>query len=90
MKSADCITGTSVGQLDEVVENAEQTDFWRTTSGGMIKDVVRKAEKAGVGLYAVDPFYIKPPRRTGVVLGYAPLSEREIREGIRRLAEALT
>src|SRR5262245_46464969 len=41
-------------------------------SGGMIKDVVRKAEKAGVGLYTVDPFYIKPPRRTGVVLGYAP------------------
>jgi GntR family transcriptional regulator/MocR family aminotransferase len=56
----------------------------------MIKDVVRKAEKAGVGLYTVDPFYIKPPRRTGVVLGYAPLREREIREGIRRLAEALT
>src|SRR5499427_395275 len=59
-------------------------------SGGMITDAPRKAEKAGVGLYAVDPFYIKPPRRTGVVLGYAPLCEREIREGIRRLAEALT
>jgi GntR family transcriptional regulator / MocR family aminotransferase len=59
-------------------------------SGGMIKDVVRKAEKAGVGLYTVDPFCIEPPRRTGVVLGYAPLREREIREGIRRLAEALT
>ena len=56
----------------------------------MIKDVVRKAEMAGVGLYTVDPFYLKPPRRTGVVLGYAPLREREIREGIRRLAEALT
>jgi DNA-binding transcriptional MocR family regulator len=56
----------------------------------MIKDVARKAEEAGVGLYTVDPFYIKPPRRTGVVLGYAPLCEREIREGIRRLAEALT
>jgi hypothetical protein len=26
-KSAACITGTSVGHLDEVVENAEQTDF---------------------------------------------------------------
>src|SRR6266511_3425919 len=62
----------------------------KARSGGMIKDVVRKAEKAGVGLYTVDPFYIKPPRRTGVVLGYAPLCEREIREGIRRLAEALT
>jgi GntR family transcriptional regulator/MocR family aminotransferase len=58
--------------------------------GGMIEDVFGKAAKAGVGLYPVDPFYIKAPRRTGVVLGYAPLSEREIREGIRRLAEALT
>jgi GntR family transcriptional regulator/MocR family aminotransferase len=58
-------------------------------SGGMIKDVVRKAAKAGVGLYSVDPFYLEPPRRTGIVLGYAPLSEREVREGIGRLAEAL-
>jgi len=58
--------------------------------GGMITDVHGKAEKAGVGLYTVDPFCIKPPRRTGIVLGYAPLREREIREGIRRLAEALT
>lgn len=59
-------------------------------SGGMIKDAARKAEKAGVGLYTVDPFYLTPPRRTGLVLGYAPLREREIREGVRRLAEALT
>jgi len=58
--------------------------------GEMIKDVHSKAEKAGVGIYTVDPFYLKPPRRTGLVLGYAPLREREIREGIRRLAEALT
>jgi GntR family transcriptional regulator/MocR family aminotransferase len=58
-------------------------------SGGMIPDVRRKAEKAGVGLYAVDPFYTKPPKRTGIVLGYAPLREREIREGIRCLAAAL-
>ena len=58
--------------------------------GGMIKDVQSKAEKAGVGLYTVDPFYVRPPRRTGLVLGYAPLREREIREGIRLMAEALT
>ena len=62
----------------------------KARSGGVIRDVHRKAEEAGVGLYTVDPFYIKPPRRTGVVLGYAPLREREIREGIRRLAVALT
>jgi GntR family transcriptional regulator / MocR family aminotransferase len=57
--------------------------------GGMIADVHGKAEKAGVGLYGVESFYLKPPKRTGVVLGYAPLPESEIREGIRCLAAAL-
>ena len=60
----------------------------KDTKGRMIEDVFGKALAAGVGLYPVDPFYLKPPRRTGVVLGYAPLREREIREGIRRLAGA--
>jgi DNA-binding transcriptional MocR family regulator len=58
--------------------------------GRMIADVHHKAAMAGVGLYTVDSFYTKPPPRTGVVLGYAPLREREIREGIQRLAAALT
>lgn len=58
-------------------------------NGGMIADAHHKAEKAGVGLYTVDPFYIRPPRRTGVILGYAPLREPDIREGIRLLAAAL-
>ena len=55
----------------------------------MIDDVFHKALMAGVGLYPVESFYLTPPRRTGIVLGYAPLREREIREGIRRLAAAL-
>lgn len=59
-------------------------------SGRKIEDVTHKAVRAGVGLYSVDMFHIKPPRRTGVVLGYASLREREIREGIRRLGLALT
>jgi DNA-binding transcriptional MocR family regulator len=57
--------------------------------GGTIKEVSRKAQTAGVGFYPVDPCYLKPPKRTGIVLGYAPLREHEIREGIRRLATAL-
>jgi GntR family transcriptional regulator/MocR family aminotransferase len=57
--------------------------------GGMIKEVSHKAQMAGVGFYPVDPFYLKSPARTGIVLGYAPLREHEIREGIRRLAKAL-
>jgi GntR family transcriptional regulator / MocR family aminotransferase len=60
----------------------------RGRDGGMIADAHSKAESAGVGLYTVDSFYITPPKRTGVVLGYAPLQEREIRQGIRCLAAA--
>lgn len=58
-------------------------------SGGPIMDVSGMAEKAGVGLYTADPFYARPPDRTAILLGYAPLRERDIREGIRRLGAAL-
>jgi GntR family transcriptional regulator/MocR family aminotransferase len=58
-------------------------------SGGPIKDASGRAEKAGIGLYTADPFYARPPDRTAILLGYAPLRERDIREGIRRLAAAL-
>ena len=34
-------------------------------SGGPIRDASGRAEKAGVGLYPADPFYAKPPDRTG-------------------------
>ncbi|MGO9452190.1 MAG: PLP-dependent aminotransferase family protein [Candidatus Binataceae bacterium] len=61
----------------------------RGRNGGMIAAVRQKAESVGVGLYSVAPFYLEPPRRTGVLLGYGPLHEREIREGIRRLAKVL-
>jgi len=59
-------------------------------NGGKVADLAHKAHMVGVGLYPVDSFYLKAPRRTGVLLGYAPLRERDIREGIRRLAKALT
>jgi GntR family transcriptional regulator/MocR family aminotransferase len=49
----------------------------------------RRAEAAGVGVYPVGRFYLKEPRRAGLVLGYAGLTEAEIRTGIRRFAEAL-
>jgi len=58
-------------------------------SGDPIRNASERAENAGVGLYTADPFYPKPPDRTGILLGYAALRERDIREGIRRLAAAL-
>jgi GntR family transcriptional regulator/MocR family aminotransferase len=61
----------------------------RGKNGGSIRDASERAEKAGVGLYTADPFYAKPPDRTAILFGYAALRERDIREGIRRLAAAL-
>jgi GntR family transcriptional regulator/MocR family aminotransferase len=61
----------------------------RGRHGGLIRDVHASAERVGVGLYTVDPFYATPPKRTGILLGFAPLMPADIREGIRRLAGAL-
>jgi len=35
----------------------------------------------------VNPYYATPPAQAGLLLGYAALSEAEIRAGIRKLAE---
>jgi GntR family transcriptional regulator/MocR family aminotransferase len=51
--------------------------------------LVARAARAGVGIYPVAPFYAEPPRRAGLLFGYAALTEGEIRAGIRRLAELL-
>ncbi len=51
--------------------------------------VVRAAEGAGVGVYPVTPHCLVPPPEAGLVLGYAALSEPEIREGVRRLAPVI-
>jgi GntR family transcriptional regulator/MocR family aminotransferase len=62
----------------------------RGHDGRPIRSLTRKAAAAGVGVYPVAPYYLCPPRRSGVLLGYGPLGERQIREGVARLAAALT
>ncbi len=47
------------------------------------------SEQLGVGVYSVTPFYSTPPPHAGLLLGYSSLSEKDITEGIRRLATAL-
>lgn len=51
--------------------------------------LVRRAAGVGVGVYPVAPYYLTPPRQAGLLLGYAALTEPEIRAGIRRLASVL-
>jgi GntR family transcriptional regulator/MocR family aminotransferase len=52
--------------------------------------MISAAAAEGVGVYPVAPYYIDPPRRAGLILGYAALTEPEIRTGIRRLAAVTT
>ena len=47
------------------------------------------AARAGVGLYPVTPYYLMPPPRAGLLLGYAAMAEDDIRAGVQRLAAVL-
>jgi GntR family transcriptional regulator/MocR family aminotransferase len=51
--------------------------------------LIARAERAGIGLYSVAPYYASPPPRAGLLFGYASLSEAEIRTGVRKLATLL-
>src|SRR2546422_616969 len=47
------------------------------------------AARAGVGLYSVTPYYLTPPPRAGLLLGYAAMTAEEIRAGVQCLAAVL-
>ncbi|MPZ19202.1 MAG: aminotransferase class I/II-fold pyridoxal phosphate-dependent enzyme [Luteitalea sp.] len=51
--------------------------------------VIAGAAARGVGVYGISPYFLKRRVRTGIMLGYSRMKETEIREGIRRLADAL-
>jgi GntR family transcriptional regulator/MocR family aminotransferase len=61
----------------------------RGVSPHTVDRLVQRAAGVGVGLYPIAPYYLRPPRRVGFLLGYAALTEGAIRNGIRRLAGVL-
>jgi len=52
-------------------------------------EAARAAESRGVDAQPLSAFHLRPPARGGLVLGYAAYDEREISDGVRRLADAL-
>ncbi|MFP5238035.1 MAG: PLP-dependent aminotransferase family protein [Acidobacteriota bacterium] len=53
------------------------------------EQAIARAAALDVGIHGISHCYLGAPPRAGLILGYANLSEREIREGIRRLARVL-
>ncbi|HVP30880.1 MAG TPA: PLP-dependent aminotransferase family protein [Myxococcota bacterium] len=56
------------------------------------RDVTRLREacrERGVAVYPAAPYYARPPARAELLLGYGSLPERTIRDGVRRLREAV-
>jgi len=49
----------------------------------------RRAAELGVGIYPTTPFYAGGSPRAGIILGWASLGPRDIREGIRLLGTVL-
>jgi GntR family transcriptional regulator / MocR family aminotransferase len=54
-----------------------------------LPELRKRAAKRGVGVYPVGPYYLRPPREAGLLVGYGSLNERDIRAGVRILAEVL-
>lgn len=51
--------------------------------------VARAARLHGVETPPLSAFGIDPPRRAGLILGYAPFDERQIQDGVQRLTAAV-
>jgi GntR family transcriptional regulator / MocR family aminotransferase len=58
-------------------------------TGADLPALRERAAERGVGVHSVMGCYLKPPQTAGLLLGYASMSEREIRVGITVLAEVL-
>ena len=52
-------------------------------------DVIVRAAEAGVGIIGASLYYVGDAPQNEFVLGYAPLSERKIQEGIKRLTRVV-
>jgi len=63
--------------------------WFREIGSGRGREIRQRAREVGVGVYPVTPFFARPPAHLGLLVGYASLIEKEIAEGIRRLASIL-
>ncbi len=63
--------------------------WFQDLGAGQTDEIVAGAKAVGVGVYPVAPYYLTPPARAGLLLGYASLDERQIHVGIAKLANVV-
>jgi GntR family transcriptional regulator/MocR family aminotransferase len=61
----------------------------KNVSPSQLNTLIERAVQKGIGLYSISPYYLNPPKRAGLLLGYASLTEDAIRNGIRIFAKLL-
>jgi len=82
----------TLGDRTEIVgENAgiHMVVWLRDVAVTHMDRLIARAADRNVGIYSVAPFYLRPPRTAGLLLGYAGLTEQEIRDGVRLLGQAI-
>ena len=53
------------------------------------KALIARAAARNVAVYGISGYFLEPARQVGLLLGYSRMKDAEIREGIRRLGEAI-
>jgi GntR family transcriptional regulator / MocR family aminotransferase len=77
------------GRVEVLGDRAGMHLTARIETGLADEEAVRRAHAAGVGLGSLAPYCLEAQRPGEFLFGYASLGERLIREGVRRLAQAL-
>lgn len=61
--------------------------YLRGLTSAALPGFLARAAQHGLGIYPLAPYYLRPPRRAGIMLGYAGQTERELRAGARLFIE---
>ena len=76
----------------EIPERAAGTNLvvWLRRAGfSQLPRLIELGISRGLGLYAIHPYYHRPPERPGLMLGYAGLSAEALERAAERLGECL-
>ena len=93
LKAATTLTDARAGFEERLARPKTQTTptdaLSRAESEPWDVRVSKKAAELGVEVAPLSRYYLGPRKRSGLVMGYACLDERDIKKGVKALAQAL-